>query len=117
MTRAVARLWPHRTQRKVDLVALTRDDVARLAGLARIELTDAELDRLAPQLDQILEHVAKVSEVAAPDVPPTSHALAMTNVFREDVVRESQSVADALANAPACEDDRFRVPRIVGESA
>lgn len=98
-------------------MGLERDDVARLAGLARIELTDAELDRLAPQLDQILEHVAKVGEVAGDDVPPTSHAIAMTNVFRDDVVRESQSVEAALANAPAAEDARFRVPRILGESA
>lgn len=98
-------------------MALTPDDVARLADLARIDLTDAELARLAPQLDVILESVARVQEVATPDVPPTSHALPLTNVFRDDVVRPSQSVEQALANAPAAEDGRFRVPRILGESA
>ena len=63
-------------------MALTAQDVASLAKLARIELTDAELEVLAPQLDVILESVARVSEVAAQDIPPTSHALPLTNVFR-----------------------------------
>ena len=66
--------------------AISRDDVAHLARLARIDLTDAELDHLAPQLAVIVESVAKVSEVAGDDVPPTSHPLPLTNVFRDDVV-------------------------------
>lgn len=98
-------------------MALTPDDVARLGDLARIDLTPDELARLAPQLDVILESVARVQEVAGDDVPPTSHALPMTNVFRSDVVRPSQTPEQALANAPAEEDGRFRVPRILGESA
>ena len=65
---------------------ITRDEVAHLANLARIDLSDAELDHLAPQLAVILESVASVSEVAADDIPPTSHALPLTNVFRDDVV-------------------------------
>ena len=69
-------------------MALTAEDVASLARLARIELSEAELEVLAPQLDVILESVARVSEVAAQDIPPTSHAL-LTNVFREDVLRTS----------------------------
>jgi aspartyl-tRNA(Asn)/glutamyl-tRNA(Gln) amidotransferase subunit C len=98
-------------------VALTVADVGRLAGLARINLSAEELARLAPQLEVILESVAQVSEVATPDVPATSHALPLTNVFREDVVTPSLPVADVLAGAPAAEDDRFRVPRILGEGA
>lgn len=98
-------------------MALTPDDVARLAGLARIEMSDEELARLAPQLDVILESVARVTEVAGPDIPPTSHALPLTNVFREDVVRESMTPEQVLAAAPAAEDDRFRVPRILDEEA
>ncbi len=98
-------------------MALTAADVGRLAALARINLTDGELARLAPQLDVILDSVARVTEVAAADVPPTSHALPLTNVFREDVVTASLPVADVLAGAPAAEDDRFRVPRILGEEA
>ena len=97
-------------------MALTPQDVARLAELARIDMADEELERLAPQLDVILEAVASVSEVATPDVRPTSHALPLVNVFREDVVRPSLSVEDALAMAPAAEEDRFRVPRILGEA-
>ena len=98
-------------------MALTPDDVADLARLARIDLTAEELERLAPQLDSILESVAHVSDVAADDIPPTSHALPITNVFREDVVRPSLPLADVLAGAPASERDRFRVPRILGEEA
>ena len=70
-------------------MALTAADVARLGELARIRLTDEELAHLAPQLDVILTSVARVTEVAGDDVPPTSHALPLTNVFREDVVTPS----------------------------
>ncbi|MEP6461971.1 MAG: Asp-tRNA(Asn)/Glu-tRNA(Gln) amidotransferase subunit GatC [Frankiaceae bacterium] len=93
--------------------SITRAEVAHLARLARIALTDAELDHLAPQLDVILSAVARVGEVAAADIPPTSHALPLTNVLRDDVVRPSLAVADALAGAPAAEGGRFRVPRIL----
>jgi aspartyl-tRNA(Asn)/glutamyl-tRNA(Gln) amidotransferase subunit C len=98
-------------------VALTTEDVANLARLARIELTEAELEVLAPQLDVILESVARVSEVAAQDIPPTSHALPLTNVFREDELRSSLPREQVLAGAPAAEHMRFRVPRILGEEA
>jgi aspartyl-tRNA(Asn)/glutamyl-tRNA(Gln) amidotransferase subunit C len=98
-------------------VALTPTDVAALARLARIELTEAELAHLAPQLDVILESVARVSEVAAADIPPTSHALPLTNVFRQDVVVPSLPRDQILTGAPAAEQDRFRVPRILEEEA
>jgi aspartyl-tRNA(Asn)/glutamyl-tRNA(Gln) amidotransferase subunit C len=98
-------------------VALTADDVASLARLARIELTEDELEVLAPQLDVILESVARVSEVAAQDIPPTSHALPLTNVFRNDELRPSLPREQILAAAPAVELMRFRVPRILGEEA
>lgn len=98
-------------------MALSPDDVAALARLARIEMTDDELAHLAPQLEVILESVASVSDVAGPDIPPTSHALPLTNVFRPDVVRPSLAVEEVLAGAPAAEQDRFRVPRILGEEA
>ena len=98
-------------------MALTTHDVARLAELARIELSPADLERLAPQLDLILQAVASVSEVAGADVPPTSHALPLTNVFREDVVRPSLTPEQALSGAPAVDEQRFSVPRILGEEA
>ena len=98
-------------------MALTTEDVANLARLARIELTEAELAVLAPQLDVILESVARVSEVAAQDIPPTSNALPLTNVFREDKLRQSLPREEILAGAPAAEQMRFRVPRILGEEA
>ena len=98
-------------------MALSPADVARLGQLARISLTEAELEHLAPQLDVILDAVARVAEVAHDDVPPTSHALPLVNVFRDDVVQPSLPVSEVLAAAPAQELQRFRVPRILGEEA
>ncbi|MEI2785144.1 MAG: Asp-tRNA(Asn)/Glu-tRNA(Gln) amidotransferase subunit GatC [Candidatus Nanopelagicales bacterium] len=95
--------------------ALSRDDVAHLARLARMELTDDELDHYAEQLDVILGAVRRVSEVAANDVEPMSHPVAISNVFRADVQSPGLSQQDALAAAPAVEDHRFRVPRILDE--
>lgn len=94
---------------------ITRDEVAHLADLARIDLDDAELDRLAPQLSVILESVASISKVASDDVPATSHPLPLTNVFREDVVEPCLSAEQALAMAPAVDQQRFSVPRILGD--
>lgn len=94
---------------------LTREDVARLAHLARIDLSDAELDHLAPQLGVILDSVASVGQVAASDIAPTSHAVPLQNVFRVDEVRPSLSAEDALAAAPEVEQQRFAVPRILSE--
>jgi aspartyl-tRNA(Asn)/glutamyl-tRNA(Gln) amidotransferase subunit C len=95
--------------------AITRDEVAHLAALARIELTDAELDRLAGQLGVVLDAVARVGEVAADDIPPTSHPLPLTNVQRPDDPRPGLTAAEALAGAPATEQDRFQVPHILDE--
>jgi aspartyl-tRNA(Asn)/glutamyl-tRNA(Gln) amidotransferase subunit C len=95
--------------------AITRDEVAHLASLARIDLTSAELDHLAPQLAVILESVAKVSALATDDVPPTSHALPLTNVFRGDEVRPSLDPERILSAAPQAELQRFAVPRILDE--
>jgi aspartyl-tRNA(Asn)/glutamyl-tRNA(Gln) amidotransferase subunit C len=88
-------------------------DIEHVAKLARLELTDEERERLRSQLGAILEHAAKVGEVAAADVPPTAYAIPRANVLRPDERRPSLAVADVLANAPEPEDDRFRVPRIV----
>jgi aspartyl-tRNA(Asn)/glutamyl-tRNA(Gln) amidotransferase subunit C len=95
--------------------SITRDEVAHLAHLARIDLTDAELDHLAPQLSVILDSVAAVSAVAVDDIPPTSHALPLRNVFRPDEVRPSLRPDDALAAAPSVEQQRFSVPRILDD--
>jgi aspartyl-tRNA(Asn)/glutamyl-tRNA(Gln) amidotransferase subunit C len=96
-------------------MSITRDDVAHLARLARLHLSETELEQMAGQLDAILGAVARVSEVAAADVPPTSHAVPLTNVLREDVVADCLTPEQALSGAPAAEDGRFRVPRILGE--
>lgn len=94
---------------------LSRDEVANLARLARIEMTDAELDALTNEFGVILDAVARVQEVAGAEVAPTSHPLPLLNVTRPDVVRPSLTPAEALSGAPAQEDGRFRVPQILGE--
>ena len=94
---------------------ITREEVAHLARLSRLELKAEELDHFAEQLTAIVDAVARVSEIAAEDVPPTSHPLPLTNVMRADVVRPSLTSAEALAGAPAVEEQRFRVPQILGE--
>jgi aspartyl-tRNA(Asn)/glutamyl-tRNA(Gln) amidotransferase subunit C len=97
------------------VAAITRTDVEHLARLARIAMSDDELDAMAGQLDVILDAVGRVQEVAAVDIPPTSHAVPLTNVLRPDVAVPGLSAAEALAAAPAAEDDRFRVPRILDQ--
>jgi aspartyl-tRNA(Asn)/glutamyl-tRNA(Gln) amidotransferase subunit C len=97
------------------MTAITPDEVAHLARLARLDLAPDELAHLAGQLDVILGAVAAVSQVAAADVPPTSHPLPITNVTRPDMPRPCLTSEQALAAAPAQEDGRFRVPRILGE--
>jgi len=94
---------------------LSRDEVARVAALARIDLTPAELDRLAGELRVIVDAVASVSQVATADVPATSHPLPLSNVFRADVPEPSLPVADVLAGAPAAMDGKFLVPQILEE--
>jgi aspartyl-tRNA(Asn)/glutamyl-tRNA(Gln) amidotransferase subunit C len=97
------------------MAGITRGEVAHLARLARLAMDDQELDHLAAQLDVIIGAVARVGEVAAADVPPTSHSLPLTNVYRPDQVQPCLPAEAALAGAPAAEDGRFRVPRILDE--
>ena len=97
------------------MAAISRDDVAHLAKLARIEMTPAELDHMANELEQILGAVKRVQEVATSDIAPTSHPLSMSNVFRDDVVKPSLTNDEALSGAPAQAEDRFKVPQILGE--
>ncbi|MBU6245258.1 MAG: Asp-tRNA(Asn)/Glu-tRNA(Gln) amidotransferase subunit GatC [Actinomycetales bacterium] len=97
------------------MTGITRAEVAHLARLARLELSEDELDHYAGQLDVILQSVARVSEVATPDIPATSHPIPLVNVFREDIVQAGLDRAEVLACAPAHQDDRFRVPRILDE--
>jgi aspartyl-tRNA(Asn)/glutamyl-tRNA(Gln) amidotransferase subunit C len=88
-------------------------DIEHVARLARLELSDEEKARLREQLGAILEHAAKVGEVAADDVPPTAYAIPRSNVLRPDEITPSMTLDEVLANAPEVEDDRFKVPRIV----
>jgi len=96
---------------------ISRDDVAKLAKLARLALTDDELDSFAGQLDAILAYVGAIQAVDVAGVAPTGNPLRDVNVTRPDVVQFSLTQAEALAEAPAAEDGRFAVPQILGEEA
>ena len=91
-------------------MAITREDVLHVARLARLALTDEEVERLGGQLNAILEAVGKVSELDLADVEPTSHPLELVNVWGDDEPHESLARDEALANAPEREEDGFRVP-------
>lgn len=88
-------------------------DIEHVARLARLELTPEEKERLRAQLGLILEHAAKVGEVATEEVPPTAWAIPRVNVLRPDEPAPSLPLEEVLANAPELEQDRFKVPRIV----
>jgi aspartyl-tRNA(Asn)/glutamyl-tRNA(Gln) amidotransferase subunit C len=96
-------------------VSITRDEVAHLAKLSRLDLGEDELERYASQLDVIISAVARVQEVAAAGIPPTTHAVEFNNVFRADVLVECLDADVALAQAPAAEEGCFKVPRILAE--
>ncbi len=96
-------------------MSITRDEVAHLARLSRLALTDEELDHFAGQLDVIIGAVARVQEVAAAGIPPTTHAAALVNVMRDDVVVPQLPADLVLSQAPKPELGRFRVPRILAE--
>jgi aspartyl-tRNA(Asn)/glutamyl-tRNA(Gln) amidotransferase subunit C len=99
------------------MAAISREEVAHLARLSRLAVTEQELDQFAGQLDVILQSVARVGEVAADDIPPTSHSVPLTNVYRDDVPQPSLTQEEALSGAPDAFDGRFRVPRILDEEA
>ena len=92
---------------------LTRADVEHVAQLARLALTDDEIEHFTAQLEMILEHAAQIAALDTHDVPPTAHPLPVVNVLRADEVRPSLPRDEVLAMAPASEDGRFRVPRIL----
>ena len=92
------------------MATISREDVLHVARLARLALTDEEIERFGEQLNAILEAVGKVSELDLADVPPTSHPLSVVNVFRADEPRPSLPLEDVFANAPERDGDYFRVP-------
>ncbi|MWB97392.1 Asp-tRNA(Asn)/Glu-tRNA(Gln) amidotransferase subunit GatC [Agromyces seonyuensis] len=94
---------------------ISAEQVAHLANLARIALTEDEIQHLTAELGQIMQAVEQVSQVATADVVPTSHPIPLTNVFREDVVGETLTQQQALANAPESDGSRFIVSAILGE--
>ena len=99
------------------MAAISREEVAHLARLSRLAVTEQELDQFAGQLDVILQSVARIGDVAAEDIPPTSHSVPLTNIYRDDVVTPCLTQEEALSGAPDAYEGRFRVPRILDEEA
>ena len=95
---------------------ISTDDVAHVAKLARLHLTDDELATFTGQLDAVLDHAADVEALDLDDVPPTFHPYPLENVLRDDVVRPSVDREEVLAQAPAVEDHQFKVPPVLGEA-
>jgi aspartyl-tRNA(Asn)/glutamyl-tRNA(Gln) amidotransferase subunit C len=95
---------------------ISRNDVAHVARLARLDVTEEELDQFAGQLAAVLEHAAGVAALDTAGVPPTAHPFELVNVLRDDIAGPCLDREEVLAMAPAAEDGRFRVPRILGEA-
>ena len=91
---------------------ISKEDVKHVAKLAELDFSDSEIEKITPQLDKILGHVANISKVDTAAISPTSHTMEIKNVFREDTVRPSLSKEDALLNAPEEMDGGFKVPKI-----
>jgi aspartyl-tRNA(Asn)/glutamyl-tRNA(Gln) amidotransferase subunit C len=95
---------------RIERMAISRDEVLHVARLARLALSDEEIERLTSELDKILDAVGVVAELDLADVPPTSHPLDLVNVWAVDVPHESLPIEDVLANAPDADEGAFRVP-------
>ena len=96
-------------------MALTRDEVEKVSLLARLKLTDEELDRMTAQLGQVVDYVHQLADLDTEEVEPMAHAVELTNVFRPDEVRPSLPRAEALANAPKRDEECYLVPAVLGE--
>ncbi len=94
-------------------MAITKDEIRHVARLARLDMKDSDLDVLAAQIDRILEYVNTISSVATMNVEPMSHAIELSNAFRQDRVSDGTGTETALANAPETSDNMFCVPRII----
>jgi aspartyl-tRNA(Asn)/glutamyl-tRNA(Gln) amidotransferase subunit C len=93
---------------------ITKEEVLYVAHLARLDLDEESIEKFAGQIDEILGYIEKLNQVDTRNIKPTSHAIFLTNVFREDKEREHIKRELALANAPEKEDGSFVVPKIVG---
>ncbi len=94
-------------------MAISKDDVRHIAKLARLELSEEEIEKFAGQLSQILDHAAKIRELDLDGIEPLTHAIDRKNVFRKDVVKPGLSTEDALKNAPEREENYFKIPPII----
>ncbi|WP_027094523.1 Asp-tRNA(Asn)/Glu-tRNA(Gln) amidotransferase subunit GatC [Cohnella thermotolerans] len=94
-------------------MSITVKDVEHVANLARLELSEAEKEQFAGQLNAILEYAEKLNELNTEGIEPTSHVLPLYNVMREDEVRPSLPAEKALSNAPEEEDGHFKVPAVL----
>lgn len=97
-------------------MSINKDDVKYIAGLARLKLTEKEIDYFTGQLRGIIGYIDQLKELDTSDIEPTTHPMPMQNVFRPDIVKPPLKLDDVLKNAPAKENGLFKVPRIIEES-
>jgi aspartyl-tRNA(Asn)/glutamyl-tRNA(Gln) amidotransferase subunit C len=96
-------------------MAVTKKDVEKIAELARLKFSDEELESFTPQMNEILNYMEKLNELDTENVEPLSHPVEQTNVFREDSLKPSITKEDALKNAPAKDENHFKVPKVIGD--
>lgn len=96
-------------------MAVTKKDVEKIAELARLKFTDAELENFTPQMNEILSYMDKLNELDTENVKPLSHPVEQNNVFRDDETKQSISTEEALKNAPSKDEHHFKVPKVIGE--
>jgi aspartyl-tRNA(Asn)/glutamyl-tRNA(Gln) amidotransferase subunit C len=94
---------------------VTKKDVERIAELANLKFSDAELENFTPEMNEILNYMEKLNELNTENVEPLSHPVEQSNVFREDVLKPSISAKEALKNAPAKDETHFKVPKVIGD--
>jgi aspartyl-tRNA(Asn)/glutamyl-tRNA(Gln) amidotransferase subunit C len=96
-------------------MAVTKKDVEKIAELARLKFSEEELENFTPQMNEILSYMDKLNELDTENVKPLSHPVELTNVFREDELKNSISTEEALKNAPAKDEHHFKVPKVIGD--
>ncbi len=98
-------------------MSVTKKDVEHIAKLAKLEFTEAELEKFTHQLNQILKYVEQLNKLDTSNVEPLTHVIQLSNVFRDDEVKQSIGTEDALKNAPATSDKFFKVPKVISEKS
>ena len=97
-------------------MSVSKDDVKKIAELARLEFNEKEIENYTSEMNQILEYVEKLKELNTENIKPLSHPIENSNIFREDVLKESTQREEALKNAPDASTEHFKVPKVISQN-